>query len=82
MLLGYHPRFWARGGQTPGLRAIGLRVVRDGDGGRVAGWQAVVRMAGYVVSILVFCVGLAWILFDEQQRGWHDLLAGTVVVRR
>ena len=40
VLFGYHPWFWARGGQTPGLRAMGLRVVRDGDGGRVGGYQA------------------------------------------
>ena len=82
VLPGYHPWLWSRGGQTPGLRAVGLRVVRGTDGGRVGGRQAVGRMAGYVVSVLVFCVGIAWILFDEQRRGWHDLLAGTVAVRR
>ena len=29
----YFPFFWARGGQTPGMRPFDLRVVRDSDGG-------------------------------------------------
>ena len=33
----YFPFFWVRGGQTPGMRAFGLRVVRDADGSRI-GW--------------------------------------------
>ena len=29
----YFPFFWVRGGQTPGQRVFGIRVVRDQDGG-------------------------------------------------
>jgi len=43
---GYFPWFWARLGQTPGMRLFRLRVVRDRDGGPISGGQAVLRDAG------------------------------------
>ncbi len=78
--LGYFPWFWAHGGQTPGMRLFGLRVVRAVDGGSVGGGQGIVRLIGYWVSALVFYIGFAWVLVDGQRRGWHDLIAGTVVI--
>ena len=33
----YFPFFWARGGQTPGMRFFRLRVVSDADGSRISG---------------------------------------------
>jgi uncharacterized RDD family membrane protein YckC len=27
------------------------------------------------------CLGFLWIAFDKRKQGWHDKLAGTVVVR-
>ena len=80
--LAYFPWFWARDGATPGMRMFGLRVVRDSDGGPISGGQAILRLVGYWVDSLVFYLGFIWILIDKRKRGWHDLLAGTVVVKR
>jgi uncharacterized RDD family membrane protein YckC len=77
--LAYKPWFWSRGGQTPGYRIMRLRVVRQNDGGPVSGMQAVGRLLGYVVSSILY-LGFIWILFDERRQGWHDKLAGTVVI--
>jgi uncharacterized RDD family membrane protein YckC len=33
------------------------------------------------VSSLVFYLGFIWILVDKRRRGWHDLIAGTVMVQ-
>jgi uncharacterized RDD family membrane protein YckC len=79
--LGYFPWFWAHSGATPGMRIFGLRVVRDADGGAVSGGQAVLRLIGFWVSSFVFYLGFIWIFIDKRRRGWHDLIAGTVVVR-
>ena len=76
----YFPWFWARGGQTPGMRATGIRVVRDRDGGPVGGWAAILRLIGFWISGAVFYLGYAWVLVDVRHRGWHDLLAGTCVI--
>jgi uncharacterized RDD family membrane protein YckC len=78
--VGYFPFFWARGGQTPGMRAFRLRVVRDRDGGPIGGGTAILRLIGFWISGAVFYLGFIWILIDSRRRGWHDLIAGTVVV--
>jgi uncharacterized RDD family membrane protein YckC len=31
--------------------------------------------------LLVFGYGFLRILWDDQERGWHDKLAGTIVVK-
>jgi uncharacterized RDD family membrane protein YckC len=79
--LAYFPWFWARGGATPGMRVFKLRLVRDQDGGPVGWGAALLRLVGFWVSGLVFYLGFAWILIDSRRRGWHDLLAGTVMVQ-
>ena len=61
---------------------FGLFVVRDVDGGPISGGQALLRLVGYWVSGLVFYLGFIWVFVDKRRRGWHDLIAGTVVVQR
>jgi len=80
--LAYFPWFWARRGQTPGMRIFDLYVVRDSDGGPIDGGTALLRLLGYYASSAVFSLGFIWILIDKRRRGWHDLIAGTLVVRR
>jgi uncharacterized RDD family membrane protein YckC len=80
--VGYFPWYWARDAATPGMKMMGLSVVRDADGGPISGGQAIMRLVGYVVSGMVFYLGFVWILIDKRRRGWHDLIAGTVVIRR
>ena len=78
----YFPFFWARSGQTPGMRPFGLYVVRDSDGGRISAGQAILRLIGLWVSALPFYLGYIWIFIDKRRRGWHDLIAGTVMIER
>lgn len=80
--LGYFPWFWARDAATPGMKMMGLLVVRDADGGPISGGQAILRLIGYVISGMVFYLGFVWILIDKRRRGWYDLIAGTVVIKR
>jgi uncharacterized RDD family membrane protein YckC len=71
---------WRRGGQTIGMRAWRLRVVRS-DGKPLDTRQALVRFCVSVVSLAAVGLGFWWALFDAQGRTWHDLAAGTVMVR-
>ncbi len=82
LILLYFPFFWARGGQTPGMAIFGLRVVDDRTGGPIGWGTAGLRMLGMYVSSAVFYLGFIWILVDKRRRGFHDLIAGTVVVGR
>ena len=42
----YFPYYWSNSGQTPGMKMMGIRVVRDRDGGPVTSGQAVLRLLG------------------------------------
>ncbi len=77
----YFPWFWKRNAQTPGMRMFNLYVVRDRDGGPISWGQAILRFIGYFIDGLVFYLGFAWVLIDGRKRGWHDLIAGTLVVK-
>jgi uncharacterized RDD family membrane protein YckC len=76
----YHPYFWVRSGQTPGKRLLHLKVVRC-DGQPLSWGTAIVRYLGYWVSALPLYLGFLCILWDRNKQGFHDKIAGTVVVR-
>jgi len=78
----YFPFFWARGGQTPGMRPFALRVVRDSDGGSIGWGTALLRLVGLIIAGAVFYLGYIWIFIDKRRRGWQDLIAGTIVVKQ
>jgi uncharacterized RDD family membrane protein YckC len=81
LLFIYFPYFWVRSGQTPGMRLMQIKVVRDADGGPIGWGSAILRWIGYWVSAVVFYIGFIWIFIDKRKRGWHDLLGGTVVIK-
>jgi uncharacterized RDD family membrane protein YckC len=78
--IGYFPYFWSRTGQTPGMKMMQIKVVRDADGGPITSGQAILRLLGYWVSGFVFYLGYIWIFIDKRRRGWMDLIAGTIVI--
>ncbi|MEJ0009998.1 MAG: RDD family protein [Alphaproteobacteria bacterium] len=67
-------------GTTPGKWLLGLRIVDRKTLERPARWQFVVRYFGYIVSILPLMLGIFWITFGREHRGWHDRIAGTAVI--
>ena len=71
--------FWVHGGQTVGMRAWRIRVVRD-DGGSLGWLQAAGRFIAAVVAALPAGLGLWWSVFDARNRGWHDRWTRTRVV--
>ncbi len=83
LFFGYFIFFeWRFGGQTPGKRLLGIRVVRDG-GFPLDFTSAVVRN---VVRILEFALGFyavsaACTLLSPANRRLGDMAAGTIVVR-
>jgi uncharacterized RDD family membrane protein YckC len=68
------------GGQTLGMRLFGLRVVNT-DGSVIGLGAAIMRWLGIVISAALLLLGLLWIAVDPRKQGWHDKLAGTIVVR-
>ena len=73
--------FWNYRQATPGKMAIGARIVDAKTGGKPSLGQLIGRYFGYFVSILPLFIGLIWVGIDRRKQGFHDMLAGTVVVR-
>jgi uncharacterized RDD family membrane protein YckC len=71
--------FWTHGGQTLGMRAWRLQLVRA-DGGPVRWSQTLRRFAGAALSVAAFGLGFLWVLVDPQRLTWHDHLSGTRVI--
>jgi uncharacterized RDD family membrane protein YckC len=73
--------FWLYKQATPGKMAVSARVVDAKTGNTMTVGQSIGRYLAYFVSTIPLGLGLIWVAFDPKKQGWHDKLAGTVVVR-
>ena len=76
----YFTYFHGVAGQTPGKMIFGLKVVQS-TGEQMTFGLAFLRWVGYVISAVVLYLGFVWIAIDANKQGWHDKIAGTVVIR-
>jgi uncharacterized RDD family membrane protein YckC len=76
----YGAVLWKLRGATIGDIIFGLKVVRA-DGGQTEWVTVIVRALACFFSIVVCGLGFIWIAFDREKQGWHDKIAGTLVVR-
>ncbi len=77
--VGYFTYFHGITGQTPGKMAMSLKVMQV-SGDEMTPGIAFLRWVGYLVSSFCFCLGYIWVAFDPRKQGWHDKIAGTVVI--
>ena len=73
--------FWTKYLGTPGKMALRLRVLDANTGQAISTPKAIGRYFGYYVSALPLLLGFIWVGIDKKKQGFHDKLAGTVVVR-
>ncbi len=73
--------FWFYKSATPGKMAIRAHIVDAKTGGKPSLGQLVGRYFSYYLSALPLGLGFFWVGWDAKKQGWHDKLAGTVVVR-
>ena len=74
--------FWHYKAATPGKMAFNLLIVDSKTLQKPTTKQLIIRYLGYYVSTLFFCLGFLWIAFDKRKQGWHDKMAGTVVIKK
>ena len=70
--------YWLAG-KTPGKALFGLRVVA-GDGTRLGGARAAVRVVAFALSWTFPLVGFGGVVLGARHRALHDVIAGTAVV--
>jgi uncharacterized RDD family membrane protein YckC len=75
----YFAGWWSLTGQTPGMRALGIKVLPT-QGERLLPRRGLVRVIGMAIAAIPFFAGYFLILVQDRRRGLHDLIARTVVV--
>ena len=73
--------FWRAYGATPGKLAVGVRIVDARSGGTPSTGRLVLRLLCYLLSAAPLYLGFLWIAFDRRKQGWHDKIAGTLVIQ-
>jgi len=79
--LGYFAGFECTKQATPGKMALGLQVT-DVAGNRISFLHAIGRNAGKIVSSMILCIGYVMSAFTERKQCLHDMMAGTLVVKK
>ncbi len=72
---------WTARDRTLGKMAISAVVLDERTSAPPTTFQHIGRYFGYFLAAIPFGLGLLWIAFDPRKQGWHDKLAGTIVVR-
>ena len=72
--------FWRCCGATPGKLAVGVRIVDARTGGRPSLGRLALRLLCYLLSAAPLYLGFLWIAIDRRRQGWHDKIAGTLVI--
>lgn len=73
--------FWVYKQATPGKMLVSAKIVDAATGNPPSVAQSIGRYFAYILSTLPLFLGFIWVGFDKKKQGWHDKLAGTVVVR-
>lgn len=73
--------FWIYRAATPGKMAIKAKILDATTGKEATTGQLIGRYFAYFISALPLMLGIFWVAFDKKKQGWHDKLAGTVVVK-
>jgi len=73
--------FWIYRSATPGKMAIRATIVDAKTFLQPSKGQLIGRYFAYYISTIPLGLGFLWIIRDPKKQGWHDKLAGTVVVR-
>jgi uncharacterized RDD family membrane protein YckC len=71
---------WDRTLGTPGKWILGCEIVDSKTFQKPTPKQNLIRFFSYIISTIPLCLGFFHMYWDKQNRCWHDILAGTVVI--
>ena len=71
---------WHYWSATPGKILLRLRIADAETDAPITNRQIALRLAGYVLSTMCFFFGFLNVAWNKERQGWHDKLAGTVVL--
>ncbi len=75
-IFGFFTLFWLKDGQTLGMQAWRVKLVRM-DGEKLTAVNALLRCSAALLSAACLGLGYLWCLVDRNGYYWHDYLSGT-----
>ena len=73
--------FWIYRSATPGKMVFSAIIIDAQHGGKPTPVQLIIRYLGYFINLFALGLGFVWIGLNDRKQGWHDKMAGTVVVK-
>ena len=73
--------FWTYKAATPGKIYTKIHIVDSISGEKPTLIQSCIRYLGYYISLLPLGLGFLWVAWDKKKQGWHDKMAGTIVIK-
>jgi uncharacterized RDD family membrane protein YckC len=74
--------FWQYRSATPGKIMMGIYIVDARTFQHPPFGRLLLRYLGYYLSMLPLFLGFIWVGIDRRKQGFHDKIAGTVVIRQ
>ncbi|MEE8234455.1 MAG: RDD family protein [Gammaproteobacteria bacterium] len=70
---------WVNGGQTLGMRAWHIKLIKQGND--PLRWRdATVRFCLALLSLISFGLGFVWVFFDKEKLTFHDRYSNTQLI--
>ena len=76
----YSVVFWVKFLGTPGKLLLSCHLVDAETLGPLTVGQSLLRNFGYLISYATLGLGFLWIAWDRRKQGFHDKIAGSVVL--
>lgn len=73
--------FWLYKSATPGKMITKIKIVDAKTGNKPNKGQCIGRYFAYYVSVIPLLLGIFWVGLDKRKQGWHDKIAGTLVIK-
>ncbi|MCP4387621.1 MAG: RDD family protein [Gammaproteobacteria bacterium] len=73
--------FWHFKSATPGKMIMGIKIVDAKTLDKASTGKLLLRYMGYYISMIPLFLGIFWVGWDQRKQGWHDKIAGTLVIK-
>lgn len=74
--------FWYYRSATPGKMILGIKIVDADTLEKASTGKLLLRYLGYYIAMLPLFIGIFWVGWDSRKQGWHDKIAGTLVIKQ
>lgn len=73
---------WHYFSATPGKLLFRIRIVDEETGMPPSLKRYILRYFGLILSGAVIGIGFFWVQWNKRRRAWHDMMTGTIVVKK